>query len=124
MKLKDIDSSIRSGWIVGQEQVLKVNRLARVMLGWFFKKIKADSAHLHYEIVTPEVLNRFHDQHMPVYAWTVNDPEIMSHLIEIGADGIITNKPGRLNAIKDGRAGEYISDIEFVTRPATVGGGR
>ena len=122
MKLKDIDGSIKSGWIIGQEQVLKVNRLARVMLGWFFKKMKADSAHLHYEIVTPEVIGRFHSQNMPVYAWTVNDSKIMSDLIEIGVDGIITNKPGRLNSILNGDNLDNVSDIEFFTRLAKVGG--
>ncbi|MCP4580320.1 MAG: glycerophosphodiester phosphodiesterase [candidate division Zixibacteria bacterium] len=99
MKLKDIDSSIRTGWIVGQEQVVSANRLARAILSFVFGKVKADSAHFHYEIITPEIIHRYHSRDIPVYAWTVNDTDVMSHLIKLGVDGIITNKPGQLNSI-------------------------
>jgi len=99
MKLKDIDSRIKTGWIVGQEQVLSANRLARAILGFIFKKVKADSAHFHYEIITPEIIQKFHKWGVPIYAWTVNDIEIMNLLIGLGIDGIITNKPGSLCSI-------------------------
>jgi glycerophosphoryl diester phosphodiesterase len=103
MKLKDIDSEIKTGWIVGQEQVLSVNRLARTILGFIFKKVKAHSAHFHYEIITPEIIYKFHRWEVPIYAWTVNDIDIMKHLIELGVDGIITNKPGQLYSILNGK---------------------
>jgi len=99
MKLKHLDSRIKTGWIVGQEQVLSANRLARAILGFIFKKVKADSAHFHYEIITPEIIQKFHSWEVPIYAWTVNDIDMMNHLLRLDVDGIITNKPGQLYSI-------------------------
>jgi len=99
MKIKDIDSRIKTGWIVGQEQILSANKLARAILGFIFKKVKADSAHFQYEIITPEIIQKFHERDIPIYTWTVNDSTIMNQLIGLGVDGIITNKPGQLYSI-------------------------
>lgn len=40
-----------------------------------------------------------HRKNLAVYFWTVNDPEIMKYLIEIGVDGIITDRPDILSDI-------------------------
>jgi glycerophosphoryl diester phosphodiesterase len=97
-KVKDIDNQVRTGWIIGQEQVILLNRLARPVVSLLFKKIEADSAHLHYEIVTPSVVKHFHDRQAPVYAWTVNDNEVMKRIIDANVDGIITDRPAVLNS--------------------------
>lgn len=118
-KLKDLDNSVKTGWIVGQERILKANRGARIIMSWIFERLGADSAHLHYEIVTPEVLDRFHSRGIPVYAWTVNDIEDMKHLIEIGIDGIITNKPGALRSLLSEEAA--VSDeLSFAGSPVNA----
>lgn len=122
MKLKDIDSSIKTGWIVGQEQVIRANRLARAILSFIFRKVKADSAHFHYEIITPEIIQRFHDRGIPIYAWTVNDDYIMSQLVKLGVDGIITNKPGRLHSLLNGNSTDKPSALPESSRPAVRGG--
>jgi glycerophosphoryl diester phosphodiesterase len=116
-KIKDLDSGLKTGWIVGQERVLKANRLARWLMSWIFDELGADSAHLHYEILTPEVVARFQSRNIPVYAWTVNNIDRMKYLIEIGIDGIITNRPGTLRSILNGDAisdhWDIIKDLEI-----------
>lgn len=98
-RIQNLNPGIKTGWILGQEQIIYFNRLARALAKNLFGPIGADSAHLHYEIVTPEILRFFHARGAPVYAWTVNDPEQMESLARLGVDGIITNRPGRLHAL-------------------------
>jgi glycerophosphoryl diester phosphodiesterase len=44
---------------------------------------------------TPRLINRAHKLGIKVHYWTVNDEATMRHLIEVGADGIITDFPDR-----------------------------
>jgi len=98
-KIKGIDSRIKTGWIIGQEQVILLNRLGRIFVFSLFKTTEADSAHLHYEMVTPNVIKHFHVRQIPIYAWTVNQTDIMKRLIEMGVDGIITDIPAVLGSV-------------------------
>ena len=43
---------------------------------------------------------------MAVHYWTVNDKEEMLHLIDIGADGIMTDYPTRLKTVYE----EYLNN--------------
>jgi len=51
--------------------------------------------------VSPENLKRAHDLGLQVKVWTVNDPDRMQALIEMGVDGIITDYPDRLRQVMD-----------------------
>ena len=46
--------------------------------------------------VTPETLKRAHAVGLLVIPWTINDPRRMKELIEMGVDGIITDRPDLL----------------------------
>jgi glycerophosphoryl diester phosphodiesterase len=46
-----------------------------------------------FELVNREMVQELHGISIPIYAWTVDDPYVAKRLIEIGVDGIITNKP-------------------------------
>jgi glycerophosphoryl diester phosphodiesterase len=39
------------------------------------------------------LVNTLHQHNIAMHYWTINDPDEMRHLIEIGADGIITDYP-------------------------------
>jgi glycerophosphoryl diester phosphodiesterase len=97
LKLKDLDSNIKTGWIVGQEQVLFLNRFGGPPVEMLFKYMKAESIHLHYKIITKRLVKTFHSRGVPVYAWTVDDIALTKKLIQMGVDGLITNKPGQLH---------------------------
>lgn len=51
---------------------------------------------LTIDLSTPELIQTAHDHNMAVHYWTINDPAEMRELIEMGADGIMTDYPHRL----------------------------
>ena len=101
-KTKIADNSLLTGWIIGQKRLLKTSQPAQVILKNLFTKLNAYSIHINHRAITPKVLKRFHDIGVPVYAWTVNDIKRMKYLIDLGIDGIITNKPADLRALLNG----------------------
>ena len=50
-------------------------------------------------IVTPALVKAIHQLNMRVEVWTVNDTSTMQALIDMGVDGIITDRPDRLMAL-------------------------
>ena len=53
------------------------------------------------DCITPELIEDAHRRGLKVVAWTVNDPAQMRALAAAGVDGIITNHPDRLVAVRD-----------------------
>lgn len=49
-------------------------------------------------LVTPRFLRRAHEHGCQVHVWTVNDEATMVHLLELGVDGIITD---RIDTLRD-----------------------
>ena len=52
-------------------------------------------------LATERLVQRMHDHNLAVHFWTINDPEDMRLLIEIGADGTMTDYPHRRKAVYD-----------------------
>ena len=52
-----------------------------------------------HDLVDQRLCAEAHRKGLQVYAWTVDDPAMMRRLIELGVDGIMTNRPGRLRAL-------------------------
>lgn len=50
-------------------------------------------------VVTPEFIRAAHREGRMVQVWTVNDPAEMRELIELGADGLTTDRPDLLNDV-------------------------
>ena len=51
---------------------------------------------LNHKIISKSIIDSAHYQNQLVYAWTVNTVEIFKKLIEINADGIITDYPDKI----------------------------
>lgn len=103
LKLKHIDSSIKTGWIVGQEQVLFLNRFGGPLVKMIFGYCRADAAHLQYDIITKNLVEYFKRKDVPVFAWTIDDFRVALKMIDYGVDGIITNRPGELRTFLNTR---------------------
>ena len=53
----------------------------------------ATAAVLYWEVVSAAVVERCHALGAPVLVWTVDDPELLPWLDELGVDAVITNHP-------------------------------
>jgi len=120
LKVKNLDSKIKTGWIVGQEQVLFLNQFGGPPVELLFGLMKAESVHLHHKIITAGLVKHFHGRGISVQAWTVDDLEVTNRLIGYGIDAIITNKPGQLRAYLNGKLDEYQKQ-QFLTRAISAG---
>ena len=56
-----------------------------------------------YEDATPGSIAEAHSLGLPVIVWTVNDPKDMSRLIDMGVDGIISDRPDVLRTVAAGK---------------------
>lgn len=61
-------------------------------------EIEAWALNPRHDLVDAQMLSRAHDLGMRVNAWTVNAPEEISRLLDLGVDGIITDHPERFAA--------------------------
>ncbi len=89
--LKQIDSRIPVGLLY-----LPVLRLDRRCL---LNRFKPEALHPHYSIVNSRYMSRARARGYKVYAWTVNSAAKMMELLDLGVDGIITNRPDLLSKL-------------------------
>jgi len=52
------------------------------------------------EVLTRAVIRAARERNLRVHAWTVNDDETMRSLVNDGVDGIMTDRPDRLLALR------------------------
>ena len=50
-------------------------------------------------IVTPGLVRAIHQLNMRVEIWTINDPQTMQELMDMGVDSIITDRPDILERL-------------------------
>jgi glycerophosphoryl diester phosphodiesterase len=55
-------------------------------------------------IVTRRFVTAAHRAGLPVHVWTIDDEATMRRLLDLGVDGIMTNRPRVLRGVLDGRA--------------------
>lgn len=60
--------------------------------------------HDGFDLATEPVVTAAHELGLAMHVWTVNDRTAMAELIELGVDGIITDRPSELRALLDQRA--------------------
>ena len=69
----------------------------------FNRRARPDVLSVHHPMVDADYLDRMHRRGYRVFAWTVNEPTRMRELLELGVDGIITDRPDVLLALTRGR---------------------
>ncbi len=85
-------------WLKGTERDKVTKKYIGHGVG-LVEKVKAaglDGLDVHYAGVTREFAEAVKDAGLGLYVWTVDDPEDAALLIELGVDGITTNRPGWL----------------------------
>jgi len=66
----------------------------------FAQSMKADTIMPFYEFLNGEFVQDAHQRGLKVMTWTVNRPEDIKKMLNIGVDGIISNYPDRLSENK------------------------
>ena len=56
-------------------------------------------------LITPRLIRAAHSRGVRVDAWTINDTGQMRHLLDLGVDAVITDRPGALAGVLRGRVG-------------------
>ena len=69
--------------------------LPRRLPGWL-RRADAAAATLNWTVVSPATVAACHRAGAAVLVWTVNDAQMARTLVEMGADGIISDDPGIL----------------------------
>jgi glycerophosphoryl diester phosphodiesterase len=52
-----------------------------------------------FNFATERMIRRAHKHNLAVQYWTIDDPDDMRYLIELGADAIMTDRPSLLKKI-------------------------
>jgi glycerophosphoryl diester phosphodiesterase len=60
--------------------------------------------------VDRELINSLHRQRKEIYVWTVNDEPMMSDMIDLGVDNILTDEPAKLRRLLEER--EKLNETE------------
>jgi glycerophosphoryl diester phosphodiesterase len=94
-KTKELNSKIS----IGQIFSWKIPNMAQKAL-----ELRVSCMVPQYELVTKEMVKELHERRIALFAWTVNNRRVSERLIELGVDGIVTNKPDLMSAAK--RAGK------------------
>ena len=63
----------------------------------FAERNRAYSLNPNHRTITPEFVARAHERGLKVFAWTVNEPEDIARMKELGVDGIISDHPDRID---------------------------
>lgn len=78
----------------------KVGYFVSVEMGNYLE-LKLDCIAPRHTLVTRRIVADARERKMPVFAWTVDDPERIIELLEMGVDAIITNEPARTRKLVD-----------------------
>ena len=62
----------------------------------FAKKIKGYSINPYFKLLTQEIIEESHKNNIKVHTWTVNSPDDILWVKELGVDAIISDFPDRL----------------------------
>ena len=63
-------------------------------VAWPRRLMRVNALHPWTGQLTQKLVNQAHREGHPVNTWTVNAPEDMRRVIDLGVDGIITDRPG------------------------------
>jgi glycerophosphoryl diester phosphodiesterase len=61
--------------------------------------LQVPSSHAGLDVVDEVFVSAAHDRGIAVHVWTVNDTDVMEHLVDLGVDGIISDLPTTLCAV-------------------------
>ncbi len=92
-KVKRLNPSVRTGVIISSQPVSPSSVAAEAL---------ADMAFIKAKYVEPWVVEDLHDAGVEVYPWTVDEPRRVRAFMEMGVDGLVTNRPDVARRVLEG----------------------
>ncbi len=92
-QVRSLDSTIRIGYLVDKE--VKPSTIEKA------NKMGAFALHLSWRLLTNRLVAQVHREGFLLYSYTVDDEAQMTRFIEMGVDGLFTNRPDRLFNLQD-----------------------
>jgi glycerophosphoryl diester phosphodiesterase len=83
-----------------------VGALARAVLGRVLRDVNALQVPVRYravQVVTPGFVRRAHELGLYVHVWTINEPAEMHRLLDLGVDGIVSDRADLLREVLESR---------------------
>ena len=88
---------------LGQSEVIVMVAMSALGLGHLYSpagsSVQLPLTYFGIKILTPAILAAAHQMNLRVDIWTVNDTTIMRDLIDMGVDGVITDRPDLLRQL-------------------------
>lgn len=88
---------------LGQSEVIVMVVMSTLGLGHLHSppgiSVQLPLSYFGIKILSPEILAAAHQMNLRVDIWTVNDQAIMRELIDMGVDGVITDRPDLLRQL-------------------------
>jgi glycerophosphoryl diester phosphodiesterase len=67
------------------------------------RSLGAEAVNPYFLLANEDLVSRAHGEGLAVYVYTVDDPEEMKRLLDLGVDGIFSNRPDVLRRVVDSR---------------------
>ncbi len=93
LKIKSLDSRIKTGLLIGKAGLKAMERLREYYPGKRLKRCKADFISPNQRFLTRGFLFRMKICRRDIYVWTVNTPDSIHKLLNKKITGLITDRP-------------------------------
>jgi len=83
-KIKELNSRIKTGILIGRRFVDPLKRL---------REVKADAASMRHTLVSKRLVGKLHQNNIELTVWVVNELKDVRRMVDLGVDIIGTDKP-------------------------------
>ncbi|KRB73869.1 glycerophosphodiester phosphodiesterase [Nocardioides sp. Root190] len=90
-------------WQVVVWRLSPVASVARLLAGTDFEAFQIPHRHRRFPVVTPGLVRRAHGAGLQVHVWTIDEPDEMVELLDLGVDGLFTDRTDLLKDVLQGR---------------------
>ncbi|MDE0884598.1 MAG: glycerophosphodiester phosphodiesterase [Myxococcota bacterium] len=99
-ELRGLSPRARLAVLVDPRQPEPRNILARA------RRVRAEAVNPHFLLASEELIREAHAEGCAVYAYTVDEIEVMETLLAREIDGLFTNRPDRMRGVVEGSAAD------------------
>lgn len=93
LKVKLLDDKIRTGLLLGRSKLTLEKRLSEYFPTKRLKACRADFVSPEYHFLTWTFIGRMKREGYPIYAWTINEAELMKKMEKKQVEAVITDYP-------------------------------